>query len=282
MTPGDARAVAGLSTQLGYPATARQIDRRLRALADASGSALFVAEDEDEGVAGWLHVRGNHLVESDPFAEIAGLVVDAGARRRGVGQALVAAAERWARSRRYARVRVRSNVRREGARAFYLQLGYGIIKSQYTYDKALRRASRSAQAADVTPMATDETAFGLARIGQISINVKDLRKATAFYRDTLGMKFLFEAPNLAFFDCGGVRLMLGRAEKPEFDHPSSIIYYKVDDIRAVHDRLASRGARFETGPHKVARLKDHELWMAFLRDPDENMLALMSEVPLAE
>jgi catechol 2,3-dioxygenase-like lactoylglutathione lyase family enzyme len=120
--------------------------------------------------------------------------------------------------------------------------------------------------------------LGLNRIGQISINVHDVQKAIAFYRDTLGMKFLFEAPNLAFFDCGGVRLMLGPPEKPEFDHPGSILYYRVEDIQAAYDALSSRGARFEGKPHVVARLPDHDLWMAFLRDVDENLLALMSEV----
>lgn len=120
--------------------------------------------------------------------------------------------------------------------------------------------------------------FGLNRIGQISIIVHDVQKAIAFYRDTLGMKFLFEAPNLAFFDCGGVRLMLGPAEKPEFDHPGSILYYRVEDIQAAYDVLSSRGARFEGKPHVVARLPDHDLWMAFLRDVDQNLLALMSEV----
>ena len=120
--------------------------------------------------------------------------------------------------------------------------------------------------------------FGLTQIGQIAINVHDVKKATAFYRDTLGMKFLFEAPNLAFFDCGGVRLMLGVPEKPEFDHPGSIIYYRVEDIQAAYDVLASRGVHFEGKAHLVARLPDHELWMAFLRDIDNNLLALMSEL----
>ena len=120
--------------------------------------------------------------------------------------------------------------------------------------------------------------FGLTRIGQISINVHDVKRATAFYRDVLGLKFLFEAPNLAFFDCGGVRLMLGPPEKPEFDHPGSILYYRVEDIQAAYDVLRSRGVQFEGEPHLVARMPDHELWMAFLRDLDHNLLALMSEI----
>ena len=120
--------------------------------------------------------------------------------------------------------------------------------------------------------------FGLTQIGQISVNVHDVQQATAFYRDTLGIKFLFETPKLSFFDCGGVRLMLGVPEKPEFDHPGSIIDDRVEDIQAAYDVLASRGVHFEGKPHLVARLPDHELWMAFLRDIDNNLLALMSEV----
>ena len=126
-------------------------------------------------------------------------------------------------------------------------------------------------------MATTEQ-VRLSKIGQISVIVHDVQKATAFYRDTLGMKFLFEFPNLAFFDCGGVRLMLTLPEKPEFDRPASIIYYKVDDIQSAFDVLSSRGARFEGNPHLIARMPDHDLWMAFFRDVDNNLLALMSEV----
>jgi len=119
---------------------------------------------------------------------------------------------------------------------------------------------------------------GLSKIGQISVIVHDVPKATAFYRDTLGMKFLFEFPNLAFFDCGGVRLMLTLPEKPEFDRPASIIYYKVDDIQNAFNVLSSQGVRFEGNPHLIARMPDHDLWMAFFRDVDNNLLALMSEV----
>jgi methylmalonyl-CoA/ethylmalonyl-CoA epimerase len=121
--------------------------------------------------------------------------------------------------------------------------------------------------------------LGLSRIGQISIVVKDVGRATAFYRDALGMRFLFEAPpKLAFFDCGGVRLMLSTAEEAEFDHPSSILYFKVDDIRATHAALSGRGVEFRDEPHLVAKLPDHELWMAFFRDSEGNTFALMSEV----
>ncbi len=117
------------------------------------------------------------------------------------------------------------------------------------------------------------------RIGQIAVVVQDLDRAVAFYRDTLGMKFLFQAPpKLAFFDCGGVRLMLDVPEEEEFKHPASILYYKVDDIQATWSTLRDRGVEFRDEPHMVARMPDHELWMTFFRDTEGNTLALMSEV----
>src|SRR3712207_9441117 len=107
----------------------------------------------------------------------------------------------------------------------------------------------------------------LTEIGQIAINVRDLERAVAFYRDTLGMRFLFQAPGgLAFFDCGGVRLMLGVAEKPEFAHPASILYYRVDDIDGAYAALAASGVTFTDEPHLIARMPDYALWMVFLRD----------------
>jgi methylmalonyl-CoA/ethylmalonyl-CoA epimerase len=128
-------------------------------------------------------------------------------------------------------------------------------------------------------MSTPATSLSLSRIGQVAVRVHDLDRAVAFYRDTLGMRFLFQAPpNLAFFDCDGVRLMLDIPEEREFDHPASIIYYAVADIAAATATLKARGVRFDSDPHAIAKLPDHELWMAFFRDPDENVLALMSEV----
>lgn len=118
----------------------------------------------------------------------------------------------------------------------------------------------------------------LTQIGQIAINVHDVERATQFYRDTLGMKFLFAAPRMAFFDCGGVRLMLSLPEGAQFDHPASILYYRVADIHAATAELQARGVRFENQPHLVARMPDHELWMAFFRDSEGNPLELMSEV----
>jgi len=124
------------------------------------------------------------------------------------------------------------------------------------------------------------TAFpGLSQIGQIAVNVHDLDRAVAFYRDVLGMRFLFQAPpKLAFFDCGGVRLMLSPPEEAEFDHPGSILYYKVDDIQAAWAALRERGADLRGEPHLIAKMPDHDLWMGFLRDTEGNTLALMSEM----
>jgi len=123
------------------------------------------------------------------------------------------------------------------------------------------------------------TGIGITRIGQIAINAKDVNRAAAFYQDVLGLKLLFRAPGgLAFFDCGGVRLMLDRAEKPEFDHPSSILYFAVPDIQVAYGKLKESGVRFEDEPHLIARMPAHDLWMTFFRDSEENLLALMSEV----
>lgn len=119
----------------------------------------------------------------------------------------------------------------------------------------------------------------LRAIGQVSVNVRDLERAVAFYRDVLGLEYLFAAPGLAFFRVGGVRLMLGAAERAEFDHPGSILYFTVADIEAAHRDLAAAGMRFEAAPHLVARMPDHELWLAFGHDPDRNPLALMAERP---
>ena len=121
--------------------------------------------------------------------------------------------------------------------------------------------------------------FGLGQIGQIAVPVADVGRAIAFYRDVLGMRFLFQAPpGLGFFDCAGVRLMLDAPAKAQANSYSSVIYYKVPDLQAAFETLTARGVAFEVKPHLIARMPDHELWMAFFRDPDDNLLALMSEV----
>jgi methylmalonyl-CoA/ethylmalonyl-CoA epimerase len=119
---------------------------------------------------------------------------------------------------------------------------------------------------------------GLSQIGQINIPVRDVTRAIAFYRDALGIKFLFDVPNMAFFDCGGIRLLLGIPEGDEEDHPSSILYFKVDDIQMATESLKDRGVEFTSDPHLVAKMTDHDLWMSFFIDPDGNTLAVMAEI----
>jgi methylmalonyl-CoA/ethylmalonyl-CoA epimerase len=129
----------------------------------------------------------------------------------------------------------------------------------------------------MTTSAMDQVA--LDRIGQIAIRAGDVARAVRFYRDTLGLRFLFEVPNLAFFDCGGVRLMLSAPESKEFDHPGSVLYYKVADINASYASLKARGVEFIDAPHLIAKMPDHDLWMVFFHDSEGNTLGLMSEVP---
>jgi methylmalonyl-CoA/ethylmalonyl-CoA epimerase len=128
-------------------------------------------------------------------------------------------------------------------------------------------------------MSETPLSLGITSIGQISINVHDLERATAFYRDVLGLPLLFAVPNLAFFDCAGVRLMLGSAETPEFDHASSILYFRVPDLNAAYQRLVDRGVQIFAPPRLIAPMPSYDLWMAAFRDTEGNIHQLMSEVP---
>ena len=122
--------------------------------------------------------------------------------------------------------------------------------------------------------------FGLSAIGQIFVRARDLDRAIRFYRDTLGMPSLFQAPpQMAFFQCGGTSVMLGVPENPELDHPASTIYYLVPDIALAHAALRDRGVDFIVEPHLVHRAADYDLWLAEFRDSEGNMLALMSRKP---
>src|SRR5438477_9817911 len=117
------------------------------------------------------------------------------------------------------------------------------------------------------------------KIGQIAIPVTDVDRSIAFYRDVLGLSFLFRAgANLAFFDCGGVRILLDKPEEAGFEKHSSVIYFSVSDIKNSFAEVVERGAESASEPHLIARLSDREVWMGFFRDPDGNLLALMSEV----
>jgi GNAT superfamily N-acetyltransferase len=137
MTAADVGAVAALSDQLGYPVDAGRVAGRLDALATDPDTVVLVAEYADGGVAGWIHVAARRSIESEPYAEIAGLVVDRQRRRRGAGRALVAAVEAWARARGFATVRVRSNISRAESHPFYLGLGYRRLKTQHVYERAV-------------------------------------------------------------------------------------------------------------------------------------------------
>lgn len=117
----------------------------------------------------------------------------------------------------------------------------------------------------------------LEKIGQIAITVDDLARAKDFYQNTLGMKFLFEAGHLAFFKCGEIRLMLTTPEKTE-PRGGTIVYFQVDDIHGTYSTLKHRGVNFIDEPHLIARMPDHELWMAFLKDPDGNILGILCEI----
>jgi methylmalonyl-CoA/ethylmalonyl-CoA epimerase len=120
----------------------------------------------------------------------------------------------------------------------------------------------------------------LNEIGQIALTVRDLARARDFYQNTLGMKFLFDAGTMVFFQCGTVRLMIGLSEEPS-PIGGTILYFKVPDLQGVHDGLKERGVVFVQPPHLVAKMQDHDLWMAFLKDPEGNTVGLMSEVSKA-
>jgi len=122
--------------------------------------------------------------------------------------------------------------------------------------------------------------LGISKLDQVAIRVSDLARAVEFYRDTLGLQHMFTAgEKLAFFDCGGTRLMLSKPEKPEFDHPSSILYFKVPDIHNAYKALLEMKVRIEDPPHLIAKMGNYDLWMTFFRDSEDNLLALSCEIP---
>ena len=128
----------------------------------------------------------------------------------------------------------------------------------------------------------DTEAVHLDTLGQVAVTVRDLAAQTAFYRDTLRLRFLFDAGSMTFFQCGSVRLLLGAAEGDRKEAPlgpsSTILYFKVDSLEQTHRSLLARGVVFSRGPHLVAKMPDHDLWMAFLEDLEGNTIGLMSEV----
>jgi len=120
--------------------------------------------------------------------------------------------------------------------------------------------------------------ISLGKIAQIAVMVRDLERATAFYRDKLGIPFLFNAPpKMAFFDCDGIRLMLGVPERADLAHAASILYFKVPDIDVAYEALSGRGVVFEGKPTLVAPMPTYDLWLVEFRDSENNVLALMCE-----
>lgn len=116
------------------------------------------------------------------------------------------------------------------------------------------------------------------KVGQIGVPVKNIETAMAFYRDKLELTFLFNAGKLAFFDCNGLRIMLSLPETEEFAHPSSVIYFQVENIQQSYEELINKGVSFIDEPHLIARIGNTETWMAFFKDTEDNIHALMSEV----
>lgn len=120
--------------------------------------------------------------------------------------------------------------------------------------------------------------FGLNQIEQIALPAQDVGRAVDFYKNTLGMQYLFSSNDLAFFNCGGVRLLLSRLEGTGSPPPASVIYFKVADIHQAHQVLLGRGVVFEDSPHLIADMGAYELWMAFFRDSEGNLLAISGQV----
>jgi catechol 2,3-dioxygenase-like lactoylglutathione lyase family enzyme len=118
-------------------------------------------------------------------------------------------------------------------------------------------------------------------ITQLSIRVHDIPASVRFYNETLGLPLLFSQENMALLDCDGIRLLLSIPEKPEFDHPGSIVYFKVENIAESHQSLLAKEVDIVSKPHKIAEFNGFSVWMSFFHDPDGNVLALTSEVPVA-
>jgi methylmalonyl-CoA/ethylmalonyl-CoA epimerase len=121
----------------------------------------------------------------------------------------------------------------------------------------------------------------LGRLQQIALVQHDVARAVPFYRDGLGLPLQFEMNGLAFFDAGGVRLMLSPPSHAEFDHANSILYFDVPDCRAAYAALAARGVPFDDEPHLVGKTATHEIWMCFCRDPERNMIGIAEQRPIA-
>ena len=223
----------------------------------------FWVVEEDGEIAGCCCLE----VYSPKIAEVRSLAVRERSRGRQYGTRLVAAAVGEAKRRGIPQVlAVTSNVE------FFAQQHFqSCLNEKY----ALFWEGPD-EYHEGTAMTT--SAFGLQQIGQIAVIVKDVARATAFYRDVLGMRFLFDYPGMAFFDCGGVRLYLTAPQEPSSaSGGTSILYYRVPDIDAAHRELSGRGVEFAQPPRKIHEDARHELWLASFRDSEGNTLCLMQE-----
>ncbi len=124
------------------------------------------------------------------------------------------------------------------------------------------------------------SAITIQKITQISIPVTEVGRSVDFYEKTLGLPVLYSQANMALLECSGIRLLLSLPETPAFDHPSSTVYFQVEDIEGSYQKMASSGVDFMSKPHKVAEFNGYAVWMAFFYDPDRNIHALTSEVAL--
>ena len=141
-------------------------------------------------------------------------------------------------------------------------------------------AGRAPGAAEAAPSGATAAGVIVTALGQVALTVQDVERSTHFYRDAVGLRFLFAAPpGLAFLDMGGVRLMLTAPEGAFTPGSGTVLYLRVGDITAAHAAMSARGVPFVDQPHLIARMPDHDLWMCFFRDPDGHTLGLMCEQP---
>lgn len=120
----------------------------------------------------------------------------------------------------------------------------------------------------------------LDEIGQIAVTVTDLARSRDFYQNVLGMQFLFDAGSMVFFQCGKIRFAIGTSPE-KTPSGGTILYFRVPDIQSAQETLAGKGVIFNRAPFRVARMPDHDLWLAPFRDPDGNPIELMCDLPHA-
>lgn len=162
---------------------------------------------------------------------------------------------------------------------YILLLSFVSVEKAFAQKEADVKRVDGNRAAEKKVMESEKNKFGLSKIGQIAISVNDIDRATAFYRDKLGMKYMFTANGMAFFSGDGMRLMLSRLNKTESDHIGAVIYFNVDDIQKAYKTMLDRGVKFEEIPELAAKTEKFDLWLACFLDSENNKMCLMSEVP---